>query len=146
MGAFSTDECAWHQTSMKFLGRTIVGLRKFSFKKGVEKEHLMAAGDEPIDITSGNKKPEGSITVLKYEFDKMTDASQDAGYDDITDVPHDALLITCAFRKTKTSPIRIVEAICPSFTEWEIGMDQGAKMTEVALPFLAMKVMARKGK
>jgi hypothetical protein len=144
MGAFNTDECAFHQTSLMFLGRKIVGIRAFSFKKGVDKEHLYGAGDEPIDITTGNKKPEGSITVIKYEFDKMCEAAQLAGYDDITDVPHDALIISCVFKRSKTSPTMEMLVNAPSFLEYEVGMQQGAKNTDVALPFLAMKVTNRR--
>lgn len=142
---FNTSECAWHNTSMKLLGRTITGLRGFSFKKGVEKEHLYAAGKNPIDIQSGNVKPEGSIKLLKYEYDLLQDAAQKAGFDDITEVPHTAITITCSFKKNATDPIRIMEAQGVSFNEWEVAQEQNAKMTEVNLPFLAMKVNARKG-
>ena len=142
---FSTDECAWAQTSLKLLGRTIIGLQGFKFKKGVEKEHIYGAGSDPIDINSGNRKPEGSIDVLKYELDLLNEAAQAAGYDDITEVPHTAISITCAFKKTPTSTINTIESSGVAFSEWEIGMEQNAKMTKVSLPFLAMKNTVRKG-
>jgi hypothetical protein len=142
---FTTEECAWAQTSIRILGSTIKGLRGFSFKKGIEKEHLYAAGDDPIDIQAGNKKPEGSLKVLKYEFDKLNDAAQAAGYQDITEVPHELILITCAYKKKLTDPMRVVEAAGVGFMEYEVAMEQNAKMTEVSLPFLAIKVTVRKG-
>ena len=143
---FDTSECSWSHTSIKLLGRTLTGLRGFSFKKGIEKEHLYAAGDEPIDIQSGNKKPEGSLKILKYEYDLLQDAAQAAGYDDILDVPHTLISVTCAFKKRLSDPIRIMEAQGVGFTEWDVNLEQNAKMTEVSLPFLAIKVTARKGK
>jgi hypothetical protein len=142
---FTTEECAWSQTSVRILGSTIKGLRGFSFKKGIEKEHLYAAGDDPIDIQSGNKKPEGSLKVLKYEFDKLNDAAQAAGYQDITEVPHELILITCAYKKKATDPMRVCEAAGVGFMEYEVAMEQNAKMTEISLPFLAIKVTVRKG-
>ncbi len=144
--AFSTKECAWAQTSMKFLGSTIIGLRGFEFKKGVEKELIYGAGDEAIDITQGNKSASGSLTLLKYELDKITDAAQAAGYEDITEVPHTAILITCAFKLNATSPVRIISTpLGAAFTELTVAMQQNAKMTEVALPFIAQKVTMTKG-
>lgn len=141
---FDTAECAWQHTSLRILGRTVSGLRGFSFKKGVEKEHLYAAGPDPVDIQSGNRKPEGSIKMLKYEFDLLNDAAQEAGYDDITDVPHTLIVITCTYKKRKTDPLRVIEAMGVGFLEWENGMEQNAKMTEVSLPFLSMKNTVRK--
>lgn len=142
---FNTSECAWSHTSIKCLGRTIDGLRGFSFKKGVEKEHLYAAGANPIDIQSGNIKPEGSIKLLKFEFDLLNDAAKAAGYDDILDVPHELIHITCSFKKRASDPIRVMEAQGVAFTEYDAALEQNAKFSEVTLPFLAMKVSPRKG-
>lgn len=141
---FTTKECAWSQTSVKLLTRTIGGLRGFEFKKAVEKEHLYAAGADPIDIQSGNIKPDGSLDMLKYELDLLNDAAQTAGFTDITEVPHEAVVITCSYKKLPTDPIRIVEAFGVAFTDISVGMKQNAKMTEIALPFLAMKIVHRK--
>lgn len=129
--------------SVKLLGATIIGLRGFSFKRGISKEHLYAAGDDPIDIQSGEKKPEGSLKLLKFELDKLNDAAQAAGFEDITQVPHPLITITCRFKKFETSRARITEAFGVSFLEYEEAMNQGEKFMEVTLPFLAMKVTAR---
>lgn len=142
---FTTEECAWAQVAIRVLGSTIKGLKGFSLKKGVEKEHIYAAGDDPIDIQTGNKKPEGNIKVLKYEFDKLNDAAQAAGYSDISEVPHELILITAAFKKRATDPIRVIEAAGVAFTEWDTAMEQNAKFTDITLPFLAMKMTVRKG-
>jgi hypothetical protein len=143
--AFSTKECAWAQTSLKLLGATISGLRGFEFKKAIEKELIFAAGNEAIDITEGNKSVSGSLTLLKFEFDKLNDAAQAAGYDDITEVPFTAILITCAFKLNATSPVRIIETpLGAAFTDCTIAMQQNAKMTEVPLPFISQKMTLRK--
>jgi len=141
--SFSTEECAWAQTSLKILTRTVVGRLAFKFKKAVEKEHLYGGGADPIDIQSGNRKPEGSVDVLKYELDLFNDAAQAAGYDDITEVPHTLISITCSFKKTATSPMRTIEAVGVAIMEYEVGMEQNAKSTKVSLPFLAMKMISK---
>ena len=38
-----SSECAWHQTEVKVLGRTLTGIRGWEIKKTVEKEHLYGA-------------------------------------------------------------------------------------------------------
>ena len=137
---FSTSECAWAHTSITVLTRKAIGLRGFEFDKEIEKEHLYAAGDEPIDIQSGNKKCQGNLKLLKYEVDLMNDASQAAGYSDITEVPHTLITITCEYRKHPTDRTRVITALGVAFTKLAVGMEQNAKMTEVTLPFLAMRI------
>lgn len=139
----TTNECAFKDVSIKLLGRTIVGLRGFSFKTAVEKEHLYGAGSKPIDIQEGNEKPEGNLKLLKFEVDQLNDAAQAAGYNSILNVPHTAITITCAFKKTPTSPMRICQAVGVAFTEMPFDMEQNAKQMEVTLPFLAMDVTVR---
>lgn len=140
MAVFSTKECAWAHVSVTILGRTIVGLRGFEFKKTIEKEHLYAAGDMPIDIQSGNKKFEGNLKLLKYEVDMLNDAAFAAGYIDILEVPHDVVVITCDYKKRETDKKRTVIASGVAFTELTRAMEQNAKMSEVTLPLLAMNI------
>jgi hypothetical protein len=138
--AFSTKECAWSQTTVTLLGRKLVGIRGFEYKKSVEKEVIYGAGQHGIDITEGNIKVEGSIKLLKYELDLLNDAAQKANYNDITEVPHVAILATVDYKKDATSKMQTDSIIGMSFTEMPKGMEQGAKMMEVTLPFIALKV------
>jgi len=137
---FSTKDCAWSNVSMTILSRKLTGLRGFEFKKSVEKEHVYAAGDEPVDIQSGNKKYDGNLKVLKYEADMMNEAALLAGFSDITEVPHTLITITVEFKKLPTDKTRIIVVPGVAFTELAIAMEQNAKMTEVTLPFLAMRI------
>lgn len=137
----TSTECAWAHFEIKILGRTIKGLRGFGFKKEVEKEHLYGAGDDAIDIQTGNKKNSGSIKVLGFEADAMNKAARDAGFDDITDVPHEAIVITCSFKKRAIDPIKTYIASGVAFTEAGIDLEQNAKMREITLPYIAMNVI-----
>lgn len=141
---FSTSECTWAQTSIEVLGRKLTGLRGFEIKKDVEKEHIYASGNDPVDIQAGNNKPEGNLKMLKYELDLLNDAAQLAGYNDICDVPHTLISAVIQYKKGPASPIRIISIVGLSFTSLGAAMEQGAKMTEVTLPFLAMKVLFTK--
>ena len=137
----TSDECAWSHFEVKILDRVIKGLRGFSFKKEVEKEAVYGAGNDALDIQTGNKKNSGNIKVLGFEADAMNKAARDAGYDDITDVPHEAIVITCSFRKRKTDPIQTYVASGVAFTEAGADLEQNAKHREITLPYLAMDVI-----
>jgi hypothetical protein len=137
----TSDECAWSRFEMKILNRTIKGLRGFGFKKEVEKEHLYGAGNDAIDIQVGNKKNSGNIKVLGFEADAINKAARDAGYDDITDVPHEAIIITCSFKKRAVDPIKTYVATGVAFTESGVDLEQNAKMREITLPYVAMDVI-----
>lgn len=136
----SSSECAWAHFEVKVLTRTIKGLRGFGFKKEIEKEHLYGAGDEAIDIQTGNKKSSGSIKVLGFEADAMNKAARLAGFEDITEVPHEAIVITCSYRKRLIDPISTYIASGVAFTESGVDMEQNAKHREITLPFIAMNV------
>lgn len=141
--AFTTDECAWAQTSITFLGRRIQGLRGWSFSKTKEDDYLYGEGDEPIDIQTGNKAYPCMIKLLKYEVDMMNDAALAAGFADITEVPHPAISITCVYRKTATSKARTIVALAVKIGDITAAMEQNARMTEVTLPGKAMNITFR---
>ncbi|RXK57568.1 hypothetical protein ESA94_20430 [Lacibacter luteus] len=144
--SFSTKECAWAQVSMKLLGANIIGLRSFEFKENLEKELIYAAGKKAIDITMGNESASGTLTLLKFEFDKITDAAQAAGYKNILHVPHPAILLTVAFKLNPQTPIRIIEApMGIAITDQTLAMAQNAKMMEVPLPWIAQELTLRAG-
>lgn len=143
---FSTKECAWSQIQMKFLNANIQGLRAFEFKEAIEKELIYGAGSEAIDITMGNESASGTITLLKYEFDKLTDAAQAAGYRTLLHVPHPLILVTCAFKLNANTPIRIIETpLGIAITDYTIGQQQNSKFTEVPLPWIAQRLTLRAG-
>lgn len=135
---FDTAECAWSHVRLNILGRSITGLRGFNANKDFDKELLYGSGDEPIDISTGNKKYDGSIKLLKYEVDLLNDAALLAGYEDITEVPHTLINVVVEFKKNKASKTRTIVIPALGFTKLDFGMEQGAKMMEVSLPFLAM--------
>jgi hypothetical protein len=133
-----SSECAWQHGELKILGRIVRGLRGFEFKKAVEKEHLYASGSDPIDIQAGNKAITGNIVILGFELDQLNMAANLAGYQDITEVPHEAIVATLSFKKSIVDRKTTVAIRGIAFTEYTQAMQQNAKMREVTLPFLAM--------
>jgi hypothetical protein len=136
----TTSECAWSHFEVKVLGRVIKGLRGFSFKKTVEKEHLYGAGDDPLDIMTGNKKYEGNIKLLGFEVDALNKAAGLAQFGDITEVPHELIVITCSYKRRITDSVKTYTASGVAFTENGVDLEQNAKHREITLPFIAMNI------
>lgn len=134
----TSSEHQWKDVSIMVFGRKIAGLRGYRFKKSVEKEHLFGAGQQAIDIQEGNVTVEGSITVLGFELNLLNKAAQQAGYSDITEVPHEAIVIIGLFKKKLIDPKTTVTVNGVAFTEFEMSQAQNDKFMEVELPFIAM--------
>jgi hypothetical protein len=73
----------------------------------------------------------------------LNDAAIAAGYEDITEVPHEAVVISCVYKKNAADQARTITAMGVAFTNLTLAMQQAAKMTEVNLPLLAMKTTIR---
>nr|WP_315032492.1 hypothetical protein [uncultured Chryseobacterium sp.] len=134
----TSSECAWAHFEVKLLSKVIKGLRGFSTKKTVESEHIYGSGNEPIDIMKGNTKYEGNVKLLGFEADALNKAAQAAGYDDITEVPHELIVITISYKKRPVDKITTIVTSGVQFTEDGFEMEQGAKNREVTLPYIAM--------
>lgn len=133
-------ECAWKDAELIILGRRIKGLRGFEFKKTTEKEHLYGAGQHPLDIQEGNIACSGNVKVLGFELDALNNAANVAGYADITEVPHEAIVLQASFKKSPADKTTRITAVGVSFSELTNAMEQNAKMREVTLPFLCMDI------
>lgn len=136
-----TSECAWKQIEINILGRSIRGARGFEINKEVEKEHLYGAGSQPLDIQEGNVSYKGNIKVLGFELDAMNRAAQAAGFTDITELPHEAVVMTIRFKKSLVDAPMFITVSGVAFTDNVNAMEQNAKNREITLNFLAMNVV-----
>lgn len=136
----TSKECAFAQFEIKFLGRVIKGLRGFSLKKEKDIEEVYGAGQEPLDLNEGNNKYSGSIKVLGFEVDALNATAKAAGYDDLTEVPHEAAVLNLSFKKKATDALTTYTVRGVKMTEWSADLDQGAKHRETTLPFKAMSI------
>lgn len=126
-------ESEWSDLKVSIDGKTITGITNISYKKTSSDELMYGAGKEPLGIQSGNNGYEGSIKLLKNEFDALNLAARLLGYDDIVDVP--GLVITAAYmpkggRLLKTDTLTGVK-----INEAGQSFEQGAQFMEIDLPF-----------
>lgn len=137
MGQFNSREYEFADIKVSMLGVELTGLRELTYKKSQEKEHVYGAGNQPKSIQRGNKKYEGTLVLLKSDYDLLNAAARAAGYDDIIDVPGSNIHITCAYGNTSVSVDTLLNC---EFTESEDGQKQGDKFKEVSLPFLFLRL------
>jgi len=122
------------------LGVVLSALRGLTYKYGQEKELVYGSGNEPLSVQRGNKKPEGTLTLLKSDLDAMNVAARAAGYRNIVDVPGKLIHITCVYQITDGARLSTDTLQNVEFTEFEDGMKQGDKFKEVSLPFIFLRL------
>lgn len=137
---FDTREFEYADTKVKMLGAELTGLRGLTYKKSQEKELVYGAGNRPKAVQRGNKKYEGSLMLLKSDFDLLNKAALAAGYNDLTDVPGKLINISCVYEKEGDPVIQTATLFNVEFTEFEDGMKQGDKFKEISLPFICLNV------
>lgn len=140
---FDTREFEFSDTKVSLLGRELTGLRGVKYKKSQEKEAVYGAGNEPKSIQRGKKNYDGTLMMLKSDFDALNTAAVAAGYEDIVDVPGHLINITVVYSKDGSAALKTDRILNVEFTEYEDGLENADKFKEVSLPFIALKV--RKG-
>ena len=138
--AFDSKEKEFADISVSTLGAQLSGLRGLTYKKSQEKEIIYAAGNKPKAIQSGNIKYEGTLTILKSDFDLLNLAARAAGYEDIIAVPPSLIHITCVYQPQEGGVLQTDTLVSCAFTEFEEGMKQGDKFKEIALSFIFLRL------
>lgn len=136
---FDTRECDWSDLDIYLNGVKITKVRALKYKNNREKEHIHAGGSDPIGIGRGNRTPTGELRLLKGALDDMNRASILAGGEDITDV---TWTLVANYKSRGNRLVQIDTLVGVEFTEYEKGMEQGAKFSEVPLPFLFNKLIS----
>lgn len=134
-------EYSWKNGTLVFGGRVITGVREIKFKTAHSKEFIQAAGDEALDITSGNKEHTGTITFLGSEvFAAEDQAKIETGKDtaDLTDITWNATWALADKRRPEQIRTYGLENI--EFEEYELGMAQNDSSMEVSLPFKCLRI------
>jgi len=135
-----SSECGWSKCQVVAFGRIIKGITGWELKKSIEKEHMYGTGAEPLDISSENKKYEGSIKLWGFELDAMNSAAKAAGYEDILELPHEVVQIVIAMKKSLMDKATTFTATGVAFTEIPHGQEQNAKNREYQIPFICMNI------
>lgn len=140
--SYRSNETSWKGGEVVLLGHVIKGITGWELSKEVEKEPIYGAGNTPIDIMEGNVKCSGSVTVYGYELDQMQKAAQLAGFNDITEIPHEATVMTVTIRKSLADRPTVITARGLSFTKIPHKFAQNEKSRSYQLDFVCMDIVS----
>jgi hypothetical protein len=139
MPEFDSKQYRWKDMSFSLLGVKVTDIQELTYKVEVEDEEVYGAGDEPIDIQSGNRKNSGQLTLLKSVVDELTTAAQNAGYRDILDL---RFPITVSYSNTTKVSTDILMGV--KLGAYNDGMMQGDKYAKIVIPFKFTRIKKNK--
>jgi hypothetical protein len=121
-------------------GITITGFTAISYKVKQAKTNEYGAGNEPVHRGLGNKEYEASITLMKYEVDRILRALP-AGQTLLDIAPFNIAVVY----KPQGSDLLITDVLqnC-EFTEMGVDTKQGDTKIEVPLPLLPGSILFNK--
>jgi len=131
----NNEEYAWGDINVVLLGKNIAGLIAIKYKKSQSKELRYSRGVMPTGFKRGNKKFEGSITLLQSEMLALEAASPNGCPLDLRNID-----IVFSFGDQETGVLTTKVAKFAEFTEWEEGMKQGDQGMEIELPFVCLDI------
>ena len=135
--AFDSREFEFADTKVSLLAGQLSGLRGLTYKESQEKELVYGQGNRPKAIQRGNFKYEGTLMMLKTDFDQLCKVALSAGYQSLLDVPGKLINISCTYCKTDNLALISTDTLITcEFTDVEDGMKQGDKFKEISLPFI----------
>jgi len=136
---FDSKECEWADMTISVSGSPLTKIRALKYGVKTKKEHLYAAGDDPISIQSGNREPTGSFKVLKSAIDAMNEAALAAGGRDITDLVFDIVVF---YKPAGARPPQTDTLVGCEVSAFDKGWQQGATNMDVELPFLFLNLVS----
>lgn len=129
----------WADVSLILGGRLVTGARGINYKESQEKELLYGKGNRPMSIQKGNKKYEGSVTLLQSEVETLKELGRSiVGRASILDLNLNA--VVCYGDPSKGDVMLTDQLFNIQFTEVEKSMKQGDKNMEVTLPFICTDI------
>lgn len=128
---FDSKQFRWADMSVSLFGAKVAAIHELTYDVEQEDEPLYGAGDEPIDIQSGNRKYTASLVLLKSAFDAITTAAQLAGYKDIL-----GLRFPVTISYTNDTRITTDVLVNCKISKYNDGMKQGEKFNTITLPIM----------
>jgi hypothetical protein len=136
MSSFNSADFAWASLTVVLAGRPLVGIRGIQYKVSQEKELLHAAGNEPLGIQHGNKMYEGSIKLLKTEYDRLRATVAAQGLDMLSFTGD--ILVTYLRAGAQVASNDRIKSF--EFKELDKALEQNAKYMEMTLPIIFLGV------
>ena len=122
-------------TQLMMLGKLVTRARGIKFMIKQEKEYLHARGSNPHAIQTGNKTPEGELTLLQSEVEALQSGLEPD--EDLTDLTNFDIVISFVKKGDPIVKSYILKGC--QFTEDNREMKQGDKFMEITLPIMFLR-------
>lgn len=127
---FRSEEYAWIDMQIYYLGKLVTGARGLTYKASQTKENIYAKGSKPVARGRGNKEYEGELRILQSELEALQEAAGRGR--DILDIrPFD---LVCSYAPEGSTSIVTDTLKQVEFNEVEKGMNTGDTFREIVLP------------
>lgn len=133
--AFNSAEYAWKDVFVFIDGNPIGGIQNIEYTQSTENEYVYGRGSAPRAIQEGNESYEGTITLLQSEYEALREATQAAGYKNITKV---FFTISVSYAIGTNIQTDVVQQL--KITEIPKSLAQNDKFMTIELPFMALGV------
>ncbi len=128
-------EFKWADVQLVMLGKLVTRIRGVKFMIKKEKEYLHARGENPHAIQSGNKTPEGELTLLQSEVEALQNGLQP--HEDLTDLGDFDIVVSFAKKGDPLVKTYILKGC--QFTEDPRELKQGDKFMDLTLPIMFLR-------
>jgi hypothetical protein len=132
-------EIEWSDVKISINGVLVTKARGCTYQPAQEKEHLHAAGTEPISIQRGNRTYTGTLSLLKGQVDTLNRAVIAAGGKDLLDATF-VIVIEYPGQGDRLPQIDTLTGC--EFTELPKAIQQNEKFMQIDLPFLALNLQS----
>lgn len=135
MATFNSTEFPWSSVQIAINGRVLTRVTgvKFSIKK--DKEYDYGRGENPHEILSGNKTPEGELMIRQSEAEILQKDLTDE--EDLTDYPPFDLVVAFVPKRGQQAVTYTLKGC--EFLEDTRETKQGDKNMELTMPLMFLK-------
>ena len=135
MAAFDSKEFPWHSVQIAIDGVVLTRVTGVKFTIKTDKEYDYGRGADPHEILSGNKTPEGEITMRQSEAEKLQDKLTDE--QDLTDLPPFDVVVSFVPKRGQQQVSYTLKGA--EFLEDNRESKQGDKSMELTFPIMFLK-------
>lgn len=128
-------EYQWSDVQLMMLGKLVTRVRGVKFAMKKEKEYLFARGENPHAIQTGNKMPEGELTLLQSEVEALQNGLQP--HEDLTDLTEFNIVVSFVKKGSPAVHTYILKGC--QFTEDPRELKQNDKFMELSLPIMFLR-------
>jgi hypothetical protein len=123
---------SWSECEIRLNGLFLLAVTAVRWDDAQEKDYVYGKGTTPLAIKSGNRRVEGSVTLLQSDLERLQDLSPTGKAVDFVGISLQVAFINVTGEIVRYSITGL------EFTSAPMGINQNDKFMQVELPFMAL--------